>query len=105
MIMKNLKLTIFHALLGHINKNVRALAYDYCDSKITIQGYLDTEPVDDDYEVMDIVISEIMASYPEIKNQEIKLLRTSQPIGKLCGHKGWVFIRNETDDIRNETDD
>ncbi|PWC11813.1 hypothetical protein B4923_13415 [Brenneria roseae subsp. americana] len=93
--MKDLKLTIFNSLLGNVNNNVRALAYDYYDNKIIILGYLDTDPDDDDYEVIDIAISEIMASYPDLESQEINLVKSYEPIGKLKSYQGWVFVRNE----------
>ena len=93
--MNELKLIIFNSLLGNINKNVRALAYDVVDKKIILYGYLETDPDDYDYEIIDIAVSEIMASYPELESQEINLIKSYEPIGKLSFYQGWVFVRNE----------
>ncbi|MFP1726124.1 hypothetical protein [Lonsdalea quercina] len=93
--MNDLKLIIFNSLLGNVNKNFRALAYDFFDKKIVIYGYLDTEPDDDDYEIIDVAVSEIMASCPDLESQEINLVKSCEPVGKLNCYKGWVFVRNE----------
>ncbi|AOR63405.1 hypothetical protein KU73_23335 [Pectobacterium wasabiae] len=93
--MQNLKLIIFNSLLGNVNKKVRSLAYDYYHNKIIIYGYLDAEPDDDDYEAIDIAISEIMSSCPNLEYQEINLVKSCDPIGTLNPYKGWVFVRRE----------
>ena len=54
------------AFLGAITPHVRAIAYDYTEGTIVIYGYLDSNPTDEDYETIDIVITEIMASLPNI---------------------------------------
>ncbi len=90
-----LKLTIFSALLGNIGENIRALAFDFTDNKIIMYGYLDQEPCDDDYESIDIAITEIMSSYSNFTNQDILLIESHEPIGTLPSHKGWVFVRKE----------
>ncbi|MDK9444809.1 hypothetical protein WCU81_20215 [Pectobacterium atrosepticum] len=92
--MNELKLIIFNSLLGNVNENVRALAYDFFDKKIIMYGYLDTEPDDD--EIIDVAVSEIMASCPELENQEINLVKSCEPVGKLNSYKGWVFVRYES---------
>jgi len=92
---EHLKLTIFTALMGNVGNNTRALAFDFTDSKIVIYGYLDHEPRDDDYESIDIIITEIISSYPCFINQEIILVESHEPIGTLPCYKGWVFVRKE----------
>lgn len=92
----DLRLTIFISFLGAIGKDIRALAYDYTNNTFNIYGYLDREPIDADYETIDIAVSEIMASYPHFQYQNIKLVKSNDPIGKLASYKGWIFIRHET---------
>jgi hypothetical protein len=92
---ENLKLTIFTAFLGNIGKNIRALAYDFTNSKIVIYGYLDKEPSGDDYESIDIAITEITSSYSNFISQDIILIESHDLIGKLPFYKGWIFVRKE----------
>jgi hypothetical protein len=91
----NLKLTIFEAFLGAINDGLRAISFDYNDEKIVIYGYYDREPNDEDYEVIDIAVTEILASNPHFQNQEIILKYSNEPRSKLNFHKGLVFLRYE----------
>lgn len=63
-------------------------AYDYTEDSITIYGYLDSTPIDE-------VITEIMASLPNILFQEIVLINTTAPVSELILYKGWFYIRKE----------
>lgn len=92
---KDLKLTIFNSFLGAIANNVRAIAYDFTSDTILIYGYLDEEPKEDDYEIIDNAVTEIMASCPQFLKQEITLQQSNQPFGKLNYYKGWIFCRYE----------
>jgi len=92
---EHLKLTIFAALLGNVSKNVRALAFDFTDTKIIIYGYLDNKPCDDDYESVDIIITEIMSTCSDFTEQDIILTESHQPVERLPSYKGWVFVRKE----------
>ncbi|WP_332604379.1 hypothetical protein [Acinetobacter sp. ESBL14] len=91
----NLKLVVFKSFLGAIANNVRAVAFDFNDETIFIYGYLDVEPKDEDYEIIDIAVTEIMAAYPQFLKQKIYLEKSEKPIGKLLSYKGWVFCRYE----------
>ncbi|OMG71368.1 hypothetical protein [Burkholderia ubonensis] len=91
------KLIVFSSFLGAIRNGVRAIAYDRCGSTISIHGYLDRTPDDEDYGVVNMAISEIMASCPSLTRQKIELLGTDEPIGRLNSYKGWVFVRHEGD--------
>ncbi|MFL9911146.1 hypothetical protein [Paraburkholderia sp. RL17-337-BIB-A] len=89
------KLIIFTSFLGAVREGVRAIAYECSSDLITIYGYLDRNPEDEDYEVMDGAVTEIMASYPKLTQQNIVLEKTDDPIGKLHPYSGWVFVRHE----------
>lgn len=89
-------LPILHAaFLGAIATNVRAIAFDYNINTIFIYTYIDKIPNEEDYEIIDIAVTEIMASLPVILYQKIKILETYEPIGKLESYKGWIFVRYE----------
>jgi hypothetical protein len=45
--------------------------------------------------VIDAAITEIMASCQRFTRQNIDLIKTDEPIGKLRSYKGWVFVRYE----------
>ncbi|KVT95290.1 hypothetical protein WK59_29875 [Burkholderia ubonensis] len=91
------KLIVFSSFLGAIRNGVRAIAYDHSGSTISIYVYLDRTPDDEDYEVVSVAISEIMASCPSLTRQKIELLGTDESIGRSNSYKGWVFVRHEGD--------
>lgn len=91
----NLKLTIFQSFIGAVVRDMRAIAFDYSNKTISIYGYLDREPNDQDYDIIDTAITEIMSSYPDIMYQNIKLIESKEPIGVLDAHQGWIFVRYE----------
>lgn len=95
MSVSNLRLTIFEAFLGAINEGLRAISFDYYEKKIVIYVYYDREPNDKDYEIIDIAVTEILASNPQFQNQEIILKYSIEARSQLDCHKGWVFLRYE----------
>lgn len=90
-----LKLIIFESFLGAITAEVRAIAYDYNEDTIIIHGYFDSLPNENDYEIIDIAVTEIMASCPFFTKQQIHLSQSGEPIGNLSYYKGWIFLRYE----------
>ena len=93
---QNLKLIVHNAFLGAIEKDVRAIAFDYINNNtIVIYVYIDRKPYSEDYEIIDMAVTEIMAAIPNILYQKIEILETKEPIGKLKSYKGWIFIRYE----------
>jgi hypothetical protein len=94
-IIKDIKLNIYHSFIGHIDKDVRAIAYKYYKNKIEIYVYLDRKPNENDYEIIDMAITEIMATDPTIKEQKIEIIETHETISKLNFYDGWLFCRYE----------
>ena len=90
-----LKLTLHFVLLGAIDVDVRAIAYNYINNRIELYVYLNRTPKDDDYEIIDIAITELIASFPEILSQKIEITEEHKPIGKLNSYQGWIFVRYE----------
>jgi hypothetical protein len=90
-----LKLALYPSLLGAIDTDVRAIAYNYIDSRIELYVYLDRVPKDNDYEVIDIAVTEVMSAFPEILFQKIEIIENHDPVGKLKFYQGWLFVRYE----------
>ncbi|MGL4584837.1 MAG: hypothetical protein ACRCVU_17855 [Flavobacterium sp.] len=91
----DLLLSMIPAFLGAIAPKNAGISYDYTEDTITIYGYLDSIPTDEDYETIDIVITEIMASLPNILFQKIVLTNTTALVSELKHYKGWFYIRKE----------
>jgi len=91
----DLKLVVFSSFLGAVRDGVRAIAYDYSGDLISIYGYMNRQPDEDDYDAIDIAVTEIMASCPQFSRQKIEFVKTDDPVGKLNSYKGWVFVRYE----------
>ncbi|CAI3922456.1 unnamed protein product [Commensalibacter communis] len=89
----DVKLSANRAFLGHITSNVRAIAFDYTTNSVFIYAYYDTEPTEDDYEIIDCAVTEILADFPDFQSQEIILTQTNAPIDTLNSYKGWIFIK------------
>jgi len=89
-------INILHtSFLGAIGKDVRAISFDYTDDTIIIYAYLDREPTTEDYNIIDIAVTEVMASSPNFIYQKINMENTIEPIGKLKVYAGWIFVRYE----------
>lgn len=88
-------LSVQRALLGHIYPAVRAVAIGYSGmEKLTLIYYLDRVPNEDDYEIISIVVTEIIADI-EFKDQEEKCIFSTEPISKLDNLMNWVYVRKE----------
>ena len=90
-----LKLSIFEAFIGHICEDVRAIAFDVHDSTILIYVYLERIQNDEDYEIVDMAVTEILASNPQFLKQEIVFQETTQPFNTLNSYRGWIFRKYE----------
>jgi hypothetical protein len=93
---QDLILVMQTAFLGEIAENVRAIAFDYTDNTIMLYVYLDGNPNEEDYDVIDAVVTEIMASLPDILYQKIEISENKEPIRNLKNYKGWFFVRKES---------
>ncbi|MFD2909208.1 hypothetical protein ACFSX9_10755 [Flavobacterium ardleyense] len=91
----NLLQVLHTSFLGAIASNVRAIAFDYNIDTISIYTYIDKNPEEEDYEIIDMAITEVMASLPSILYQKIEIVETHEPIGKLKSYNGWIFVRYE----------
>lgn len=90
-----LLLSMQRALLGMIYPSVRAIAVGFDQfKKLKVIYYLDREPVEDDYESISEVTTEVIA---DIDFQEVEELciYSQDPISKLDGLNSWVYTRRE----------
>ncbi len=88
-------LSMQRALWGMIYPSIRAIAVGFEGlEKLKIIYYLDREPVDDDYENISEVTSEVCADI-EFKEVEELCIYTQEPTSKLDNLTSWVYIRKE----------
>ncbi len=69
--------SIVIAFIGEIYSNIRAIAIGYDNDSITFRYYLDREPIDFDYESLEIVATNFDACSPAsipIKNIDIECI-------------------------------
>jgi hypothetical protein len=88
-------LSMQRALWGMIYPSIRAIAVGFEGfEKLKIICYLDREPVDEDYENLSEVTSEVCADI-EFKEVEEVCIYTQEPTSKLDKLTSWVYIRKE----------
>lgn len=83
------------ALLGMIHPSIRAISIGFTENTLTIIYYLDRVPIDEDYENISVVVSEIMADIDFSKIEE-KCVFTKKPLSTLENVSDWVYIRQES---------
>jgi hypothetical protein len=86
------------ALLGEIYPEIRAIAvkYDEQDKSLLIRYYLDRKPIEDDFENISILATEIEAAFGNfLKICETECIYSDKPIGRLDYLDGWVYARKE----------
>ncbi|WP_440093848.1 colicin [Pseudomonas syringae] len=100
--MKNLPdwlvLCVWRALIGEIYPAIRAIALSLTDDRtLLIRYYLDREPIDFDWESLEVITTNISASIGQEKilliNLECKFGQDS--IGSLERFGGFVYCRRE----------
>ena len=69
------------------------ITYEYVDYKIIIYATTELAPSDEDYEGIDIAITELMSSHPDIKEQNINIEKFNGIIGEISPHSGFIFLR------------
>lgn len=92
---QDILLAMIPAFLGVINHHIRAIAYDYTDDTISLYVYTSIVPTEEDYDIIDIAVTEIMASLPQLLYQHIEIVQHTAPIRELNCYKGWFFVRKE----------
>lgn len=89
----DLKLALFNSFIGNITKNIISITYEYADPRITIHATTELAPSDEDYEGIDIAITELMSSHPGIKQQNINIEKFNGLISEIPPYNGFIFLR------------
>jgi hypothetical protein len=88
-------ISIRRALLGAIYPSIRAIAVGYDrEVKLKVIYYLDREPLEDDYENISVVTSEVLADINFSEVEEL-CIYTMESFSKLDCLEAWVYIRME----------
>ncbi len=93
-------LYIWRALIGEIYSSIRAVAVSLSENNsLIIRYYLDREPLDFDYESMEVVATNIssLVGLDKISCIELECEYAVEPIGKLECLDGFVYSRREYD--------
>lgn len=97
-----IRLMVYQAFcLGNISGNIRTLSYEYVQNEIKILATTFHQPTDDDIEGIDVAITEIMASIPDITAQSIKIFQDNGFIKDMPSYKTVIFIRQECQVFKN----
>lgn len=90
---------VWRALLGEIYPNIRAIALKYSESShnLLIRYYLDREPIEDDYESISSVETEIFAAVglDFIAHSDLECIHGIGNIGDLDRLDGFIYARRD----------
>lgn len=95
-----LVLCVWRALIGEIYPAIRAITLSLTDDRVlSICYYLDRQPVDFDWESLEVVATNISASIGQEKilRVDLECKFESGPIGRLECFGGFVYSRREYD--------
>lgn len=87
------------ALIGEIYPEIRAIAIKFSEEhELLIRYYLDREPTEDDYDSVDMLISEVLAhtsNASEITYQKGECIFSKEHMRKLDYLDGFIYARRE----------
>jgi hypothetical protein len=94
-------LWLWHALLGEIYPNIRAIAVSFSDNReLRVRYYLDRKPTRFDFESLGYVMTHVLSnasSNEDIKSVKEECEYSTLPLGELNKLDGIVFARREYD--------
>lgn len=94
-IRKDLLISVQRALWGMIYPSVRSIAVGFDGlKKLKIIFYLDREPIEEDYEILSEVTSEVCADLSFSEVEELCIF-TNEPFSRLDNLTTWVYMRKE----------
>jgi hypothetical protein len=89
-------LSIQRALWGMIYPEIRAIAVGIPKAnKLKVIVYLDRQPIENDYENIKVVTSEVLADVPELNEFEEECVFSDENISTLDSLDSWVYVRQE----------
>ena len=90
-----IKLSAQRSLLGHVPASLRAVSVDADGSKIYYRCIFDGKPTEDEWELLSIAATEMIADFPEPYTIEEEYLHIPYP--SMMEHlKHVVFLRHES---------
>ena len=96
---QELYLWVFGALVTEIYPEIRAIAIRFSETnELLLRYYLDREPIEFDYDSIDMVMSEILAntsSAKDITHYEIECIFTEEDMKELDRLDLFVYARRE----------
>jgi hypothetical protein len=97
-----LVLWVWQSLIGEIYAAIRAVALRYdSNNSLIIRYYLDREPIAEDYESLECVVTNILAhtsSNNQVKNVKEEVVFSSERLSNLDVLDGLVYARKECSD-------
>ncbi len=88
-------LSTHRALLGAITNNMRLITIDWNKDFLKLKAYYDKEVTEDDIENLGIIMTEILADFPDINDVEELYEYSIEPINNLKFLREVVFLRKE----------
>jgi hypothetical protein len=84
------------ALLGNITKNMKAITISFTESSYTLRVYFESEPSEEELEILINITSEVCAELPEITTfkEEAIVADSSIQVSKLLMLDEWVYMEH-----------
>jgi hypothetical protein len=96
---KEILLALHSALLGEIYPKIRAIVfkYDYDNRHFTLRYYLESEPDEDDYENIAVVLTVFISNFKfsDFETLSEECVYSKEPLSKLDILDGIVYCRKE----------
>ncbi|MEO5990601.1 MAG: hypothetical protein ABIP68_03115 [Ferruginibacter sp.] len=86
-------LTTYNAILGKIDPGVRLISIDWGKDYYIIKEYLDREVVEDDYEILKSISTEVISHFPQIFKVEEFAEFSIDKVESIPPLKEMVFLR------------
>ena len=93
-----LRVCFQRALLGGVYPSIRKIAASLSDDKeLLVVYYLDCEPSEDDFENIEILLTELSSftTRDQIRTASSQCIFSTDPIGKLDSLHGTIYSRKE----------
>lgn len=88
-------LSVQRGLLGMITSKMKAITVGYTDTSLTLRVYFESNPSEEELELLKEVTSEISSDIEEISQFKEEAVVTSKKANKLPELDDWVYVRYE----------
>ena len=90
----SLLFSLHRALFGAIPKNLKGLRVKITNNLLIWQAFFETDPTEDEKEVLSVACTEVIADFPNINQVEEEYLYHPAPL-KNTSMEEWAFVRWE----------